>query len=673
LIAAAVLAGACGKTSAPAQDTDQKAAPHAQTDTRLLQELSLLASGGPASKEQLDRWQADIASGKATLPGYVDWLLRQRAFFKDVAPQLIMLTSWSKYLGGYSVMKGFVLKQEAVPVEGSASYYLRKPCKPEETEAVHPWWNLAATVRVCSEAYRPKTFWYSYPTQHCSAFPSAPGVEAEPRCGCGPNLMRCFPNQEVYDDAKAQLLDEVRDTISYAVERDLPIDQVFLMNESLRKPYAELVYNIWRVERGEIASVPDIHGWPKEGKLAPRQEPVPGDHAGVLTTSASQWDFTGTRPQMRAIQETMWCSPADSSKVGTDVILSIGKVGSGNLRAGEGWKALASHAVCTNCHARMDYASQFFMGFPDSRSGTFFAHPKPGLPLLQGSKPTATEKVYVNDISDLRGEAPLSPLGWAQVAVKQPEFANCQVQKVLEYVLGSTVAPENRAALNAIFKSDRRLTPLVRAALLLYAKNYTERSGAAPDTEPAVAFGPATTSTGDHVDVSSDLRADLDRNCVDCHDERTPERDFQLERLPRAMVYQMLTHVSVGIMPKTFDGLPQLDRRRLISELVSSLWQDRVERETANQYFTENMDARTLNPIGGAFALVRARAGAQDRTKRTLLESGVTPGLVQYSPGFVAASALEALKVCRSQPNLDEAALVRCIERATNPDGLIRP
>lgn len=642
----------------------------------LLDELALLATQHTPKRDDVDKWKRDIASGKSTLSAYIDSLLAAPEFANRVAPGMVILSSWRGHVGVYSVPKGYVLQQSEAAKGAQPFFYLRKPCAASETVAVHPWWAPSTTVQVCPDSYRPTVFWYKYPSQHCSAFTSSPGFEEKSVCGCGPNLMRCFPSDDVYNASKAQLKDEMTGTISYVVNKDLPIEQVYLMNETFRKPYAEHVYQEWRVERGDEKAIPDLSSWPKDGKFATREQQVDGDHSGILTAAGSQWGFTGTRPEMRAIQETMWCSPADSSNVETDTLLKIAKGGSANLRAGEGWKALAAHPVCGNCHARLDYSSQFFLGFPDARRASYYVHPQAALAKLLDGKPTPTQNIYVDNIHDFRAQATDSPHGWAQVAVKQPEFAACQVRKVAAYVFGSAMTPEDRTKLDKDFEQDHVLRHLVKNALLIYAQHYVEQDPkAAPYQFAFKAAGKGSpASSGTTVAISPDLRADLDKFCTDCHDDRTPERDFTVANLPRAQVYDMLSNVAAETMPKTTDGIEDRDRERIVGDLVASLWTDPADRATAYRFFADRMSASTVNPIIGSLALVRSRAGAHGPSDRSMLESTLDPAQADYSPGFIAVSALEALNACRDHtPKLGDADIAKCVERATNPTGLIRP
>src|SRR5207244_451073 len=102
--------------------------------------------------------------------------------------------------------------------------------------------------------------------------------------GCGKQLIRCFPSIELADSVKRSLLAEVKNTIGGVIASGRPLSDAFTSNATFRDGLAEGEYQRWRLEAGEIAEFPDLSRWPRDGKLAPRYESKPGQHAGVLTT-----------------------------------------------------------------------------------------------------------------------------------------------------------------------------------------------------------------------------------------------------------------------------------------------------------------------------------------------------------------------------------------------------
>src|SRR5262249_52412068 len=156
---------------------------------------------------------------------------------------------------------------------GSITYYLRTPCQPNEEVQVKPWWDLKKTVSVCSNSYRPAVFVDALGIGCSGQSGIQPNVESA--CGCGPNLIRCAPDGKTLADVRHAVQSEHKDTISYIVKNDLPIETFFTSVESFRSGLAEFMYQRWRIEAEEFDSLeklPAWTSWPAEGKWAPRYE-----------------------------------------------------------------------------------------------------------------------------------------------------------------------------------------------------------------------------------------------------------------------------------------------------------------------------------------------------------------------------------------------------------------
>src|SRR4051812_19573618 len=86
-LAGAVL-GACVQSSAKKQLPVQPAAP--QYSEKLLEDLTLLATGELHSSDQTQRDLAELHSGRATVESYIDGLLREDGFAERVAPAVLL-------------------------------------------------------------------------------------------------------------------------------------------------------------------------------------------------------------------------------------------------------------------------------------------------------------------------------------------------------------------------------------------------------------------------------------------------------------------------------------------------------------------------------------------------------------------------------------------------------
>ena len=121
-------------------------------------------------------------------------------------------------------------KNEAIVIGGAIEIGVVNVAK--ATVRVRPWWDLEHGVRVCKDAYRP-TQWMSK-TRKGDA-PMACLTNVAPyikdgggeRCGCGPNLIRCWQSAEQRLAVVRSLLDEVRGTVAHIVADDRPLEDVF--------------------------------------------------------------------------------------------------------------------------------------------------------------------------------------------------------------------------------------------------------------------------------------------------------------------------------------------------------------------------------------------------------------------------------------------------------------
>jgi mono/diheme cytochrome c family protein len=291
---------------------------------------------------------------------------------------------------------------------------------------------------------------------------------------------------------------------------------------------------------------------------------------------------------------------------------------------------------------------------------------------------TTLGKLYVNDISDYRGERLRTPLEYTKWAVEQPEFGACQASRVVEEVFGRDATSEDREAIADVFESAKKFRPMMREALRRYVQRKLAGSVAptAPAAEPTfLAARPTNTAaTPDAmIAVMPQVRALLERHCLDCHDDADsdPNRNLDMPSLSRERMMLMLGYVGDRRMPKTTAGLSPAERKQLLEALVSNVWQADGDRLAAFRFYDEGLISSTVQLPDAALSLVYQRSGAVPKTPTSpMIEVTLPAKEVQYTPGFAAQMAFEALRACKAAHAEDLAA---CVERATDIENMVRP
>lgn len=641
----------------------------------LLTVMASLAGESPAPDQIFD-WVSYLQRGDQTLDDYIEFLLSSRRFGETVVPSLVF-GSFVAIHNYYAVPSGFNLMQTKEGV-----YYLRKPCEKKRAVHVAPWWDLSTKVLVCPDSYRPEK-WTLKPGEHdyrskqqltCDSQVGSPEKETHSLCGCGPNLIRCMKDSTHYLSVLDSLKREVKDTTAYVVEQDLPMSSLFTMNETVRDRNVEAHYRRRLIGVKQIEDVSSvmagINDWPNNGQLAARAEAIPGQHAGLITSPQLLHFLPDRRQRQRGFYEMMWCANRSSFGATTEQVFNLSK--NANLAfVHDSWQKLARTPVCTNCHARLDFGFQFFMGYPDSRASI---HYMPG-EVLQGSGP-----LYADDIDDHRGDTNLTPLGFTKLASAQPEFKQCMSNHFVQYVLGEHANADDIAAIEAEIIENQSFKGAMRVALRLYAEHWEkDRSPAPPDTLPGGAREDADT-----VKISGSLRSALDNHCLDCHNDDQIQYvnanesfglafDFQSNELPRPLIVRMTDHVAYGKMPKDNPEFSERERVALVELLIASLWSDEDKRATARQYYVDRFQALPAHNIDNALDNVVFRAGAErPRHDWGLYERIIYPDQTFVTPGYAATVALEAMSACRASGQREPALLRTCLRRALNIDMLTR-
>jgi mono/diheme cytochrome c family protein len=618
---------------------------------QLVEDLTLLATGETPTRAEIEETARRLASGRITIEKLVDRLLADGRFARNIAPQMLLDTLMPP---ADALSPGFVLKKTA---GAEPVYYLRKPCGPEEVELVHPWWDEASTVRVCRDSHRPDQLVEPQTGFRCGGYNLHPYQSSF--CGCGPNLMNCTESAEQRASFYDSMRDEVVETIAWIVDHDQPISRVFTQNETIRDARVEFLYQRWLVNSGRTAAVPDLKSWRKPAEPVPRVELVPGQHAGVLTTPQLVYQADAVRPRMRDTSSHLWCIVPKSSKASTETVLSLGAT---DLRDGEGWKKLAAMPICTNCHARLDYGMQFFAGYPNRYHSDTYLPPPP---------PTGPGRLYLEDIDDDRGEAPQTPIGFAELATRQPEFVTCVTKRLVSHVFGDAATPADRRELRDQLEREPSLRAVMRAALLRYA-------AAAEATAPpllAASLAPASAdppASAELVAASPTLREVLDDRCIVCH--TGGEYDLAGAKLPRALMERMLTQVGFRAMPRTFAGLGDAERKTIVTEVAAALFTDPARRQEAIAFFLAEGAAPEVRPSPQVDAILERRTG----TTAALPNEMPYPApaywapVPRLTPAFATTVAFQTLAGCKQAAAHREADLDRCLDAALAPAGLVR-
>ena len=683
-VACALAVAACtgAESAPPASSAAVAAAPTAPTARRAPDTAALLSAmsglmGVVAEPARVADWAHRIDGGEAAIASYIDELLGTERFGREVVPSLLF-AAFVNVRNYYAAPSAFVLKHGRDP---RAPLYLRAPCTAAQAVAVHPWWDLESEVKVCPDSYRPDK-WTLAPGEHgyrtalklsCDSQVGSPELETASLCGCGPNLIRCLLDEAHHDQLNRSFMEEIRRTTAYVVEHDLPMASLFTGNATFRDRNAELYYRRQRI--GALQServkreLADLADWPDDGKWAPRDELRPGQQAGVLTAPQILHWLPDQRQRMRGYYEILWCNLRNSFGATTHKVLELNATGN-NLFVHDSWQRLAHTELCMNCHARLDYGTQFFLGFPDSRASTHYN------PELQA---TGEGPLYGRDLRDARGSAPLTPHGFAELATAQPEFASCMTRHFASYALGDRATADDVHAIEEAVTGGATFRAAMRVALERYALRWrtdasaaSAASAASPRTDAPIALTPPGPSGG--VTVSPALRAKLDQHCGECHDDApysdAADRDnvpfdFTGKELPRALLVAMADRVAFGVMPKN-QALDPSEREEVVGLLIDTLWPAASAQREARQYFLGGARGLPAHQIDNALSMIDRVAGARSEVSWGALERGVWSDQSTITPGFVALTALEAIRACMRAGEGQPDKLEACVDGATS-------
>src|SRR5262245_33744847 len=200
------------RTHAPAVEVPPPARPF---DAEVATNMALLATGHMPDPAESEAWTKRITGGES-IDTYIDALLSDPRFAQSVGPRVVT----GDIKPGLLLPRGYVLKQTDPDKRGRVIYYLRQPCSPESAVEVKAWWDARASVLSCPDSYRPERFVDN--GRHCDAFTMSPTEESAPFCGCGPSLMRCYPNVKKYLTVVNSTVDEIVKTAARVIADDRP-------------------------------------------------------------------------------------------------------------------------------------------------------------------------------------------------------------------------------------------------------------------------------------------------------------------------------------------------------------------------------------------------------------------------------------------------------------------
>ncbi len=651
---AVALGGACSRCAPPSAPA-APSSPEQAASAKLVSDLATFVNGTPLDVDDADKLARKVADGKLTLEGYVDDLMEKPIDARLAKDILIAPNTGVK--DRHPAPAHSTLRK--TKVDGDTIYYLKEKCSKDDAVKVEAWWG--DDILICKDSYRPEVKG-DKEGRTCGASMLAP--RDTDVCGCGPKLIYCTENDGQLEAIKSAVNKELIDTAGYVVNADLPIEQLFTMNETVRTKDVEYLYRRARVAAGESEDLFPIDGFLLGAERKPRVEQVPGQHAGVLSAPGMTYASDALRGVMRNYFEYLWCAGMGSSGVTTQAVMDLKVV---DLRVGDGWKDLAAMNICTDCHARLDYGMQFFWGYPSSTHGVDFrpTQARAGKGLL-----------YSRDIKDDRGEDELTPQGFARLVTKQPEFGKCMTRKVVDHVFSGTENEADFKAVHDVFESTHQFKPMLRAALVRYAARY--KDGAPPPTTlPAVAVSvegvskhgerdgePAISES--KVKLTKELRAMLDDRCMSCHD-KDDRFDFNGAALSQRTLAMMLDQVAFGAMPRTTIRLDETERLAFVHQLAGHVFADDDDRKTAETYFANGMRGFPVHRYRSAMVSVALRTDhGKASGQPAAIESSVSPAAMSYSPSIGFSSAMVAVSACRSA-GLHGDELQACVERATAP------
>lgn len=326
-------------------------------------------------------------------------------------------------------------------------------CGGKDLVQIEPWWDQGQKLTICRDSVREEVTSDPATGFTCHMAATWPGNP----CGCGPHLLYCAPP---WMGSHTSLLpvytDEVLRTLQYVVENHKPYKSLFQMNETMRSSMAEYWYARSAFLDGAPLAMPRVVDASSltDFKLRPRR---PEHTAGLLTTVYYLYNENARRVAVQNIWNDLLCVGWKATGVDAHTLFDMFKDvpdlrGSVNVQ-------LTETPGCRNCHSRLEYGTLAFADFTPGIRGSRY---EPGAP--------RTTRFYVNGADDLRAEGPATPAWLGEQLVSQPEFPNCAVRKVTDFVYQGQAVPKPAfEALVERFRANDDLGELIEDAVMYRA------------------------------------------------------------------------------------------------------------------------------------------------------------------------------------------------------------
>jgi len=309
-----------------------------------------------------------------------------------------------------------------------------------------------------------------------------------------------------------------------------------------------------------------------------------------------QYEQDSLRARALRRHSMLWCLSSGSGHVTS---AEVNKIGATNLRALEGWKKLASSDGCTTCHAHLDYGAQFFKSYASSWVGVTNAAP----PFPRGDE---RGPMYGLNIKDLRGEAALTPAGFAELALRDQRFAACMTKRVADYLAPEGLPQAQLQEMEHRFTERYSFKDLVKAGVEVALQKPT----------PTVARPPSLASVGER--------------CAACHTDG-PFAFFSGGKLSKVAVPAMIDAIAEGRMPPGPD-LQREEQRQLVATLIDYGFDDQAQRDKARAFYLQ----RTVYLLDG----LGTKAVIDNKRVCSPRKSQVTPAMTSG-----VLTTLDALKL----------------------------
>jgi len=657
LIPALVTAAACAKEPAPAsapapavRAPEPVAPPVGAYSEKLLDDVAQLATGHPLDPAKRTATLEALRAGTTTVDAFLEELVKTDDFASVVVPRVLL----GELDFGPVNFRMWSLQNKVV--DGQTIAFYRKPCDVKDTTEVVPWWDRTTKVRICNADYQPDTL-TTKSGDSCSSIMARDSAE----CGCGPQLVNCVRDQAQSEQVFNSLYRETTGTIAHIVSSDQPFKDVFTTTYSSRDRMTEYIRMRDMLYAGKISKIPDLSKWPEQPVWAPRGEFWPGSQSGILTTKQYLYVSCGPRDRMRLIFARTWCTTPGSFGVTSELFSKLVADHTDIRFIGTGWQALAQQPGCTDCHARMDYGMQFFMGYP--------AITKSITPVPQQSRHGERGPIYMQDINDPRGDADLTPPALGELIVSQPEFGQCLSKLVGEHVLGSTASLEDRDQLLEKFKETGKMRSLFIAALRLYVQRNANAEQPTTPPVPTVTSRPVT----EQVSVSPALAAQLVEHCADCHDDGAHPflKGFEASHvLSRDVLITAANFVASGLMPAN-SVMPERAKDDMLTGMIADLAPDATWAQNAHAYWLGELAGSRVHHVGAVKERI-AREAAYTLTpgdRARVVEDVLEGELETLTPALVSSVGQLAAASCRPLASTPDAYR-DCLRRALRPESM---